>query len=59
MRRNSSTPSWALAVASDWVSTFMSGVAVIMHDGCRAGPRPVSISTMHMRHIPTGRIRGW
>ncbi len=23
------------------------------------GPRPVSISTMHIRHMPTGFIRGW
>ena len=31
----------------------------IMHAGCSAGPRPVSISTMHMRHMPTGSMRGW
>ena len=30
-----------------------------MHDGCNAGPRPVSMSTRHMRHIATELIRSW
>ena len=59
MSRNSRTPSWAFFVVSLWVSTAMPSLAVIMHDGCSVGPRPVSTSTMHIRHIPTGRILGW
>ena len=43
----------------DSVSTFMSGATGIMQLGWSAGPRPVSISTMHMRHMPTGFMRGW
>ena len=31
----------------------------IMQEGWRAGPRPVSISTRHCRHMPTGFMRGW
>ncbi len=37
----------------------MLGVTFTMQLGCSAGPRPLSISTRHMRHIPTGRMRGW
>ncbi len=59
MSRNSRTPSCAFFVVADSVSTFMSGATLIMHAGCSAGPRPVSMSTMHMRHMPTGFIRGW
>ena len=59
MRRNSRTPSWAFVVTSEPVSTFMSGATGIMQLGWSAGPRPVSISTRHMRHMPTGRMRGW
>ena len=59
INRNSSTPSWALVVTSEVVSTFMPGVHSIMQLGSSAGPRPVSISTMHMRHMPTGSRRGW
>ena len=59
MSRNSRTPSWALRVRSDSVSTTIPGVHSSMHDGCRAGPRPVSTSTRHMRHMPTGLIRVW
>ncbi len=51
------TPSWACFAAGDSVSTFMSGATVTMHDGCNIGPRPVSMSTRHIRHIPTGFIR--
>ena len=35
------------------------GVLKIMHAGDNAGPRPVSMLTRHMRHMPTGFIRGW
>ncbi len=59
MRRNSRTPSWAFWVAALWVSTTMSGATSIMQAGWRAGPRPLSMSTMHMRHMPTDAIRGW
>ena len=59
MSRNSSTPSCAFFGPSDSVSTFMPSVHSSMHAGCNAGPRPVSISTMHMRHMPTDSIRGW
>jgi hypothetical protein len=41
------------------VSTFMSGATGNMHAGCNIGPRPVSTSTMHWRHMPTGCMRGW
>ena len=46
-------PSWARFVVADSVSTFMSGDTVIMHDGVSCGPRPLSTSTRHMRHMPT------
>ena len=59
MRRNSSTPSWAFLVTGDSVSTFMPSATGIMQAGWRLGPRPVSISTMHMRHMPTDDMRGW
>jgi hypothetical protein len=59
MSRNSRTPSWAFLVTSLSVSTTMSGATGIMQAGWRAAPRPVSISTMHMRHMPTGSRRGW
>ena len=59
MSRNSSTPSWAFLVASDSVDTLMPSDTGTMHEGCRAKPRPVSTSTRHMRHIPTGLIREW
>ena len=52
-------PSWARLAMGVSVSTFISGETVIMHDGCSIGPRPVSTSTMHWRHIPTALIRGW
>ena len=59
MSRNSSTPSWAFLVASESVDTVIPGDTGTMHEGCRAGPRPVSTSTRHMRHMPTGVMRGW
>ncbi len=46
-------------MTGDSVATTMPSVHSIMHEGWRAGPRPVSISTMHMRHMPTGVIREW
>ena len=57
--RNSSTPSCAFWVTGESVDTVIPSVHSIMHEGWRAGPRPVSISTMHMRHMPTGFIREW
>ncbi len=57
--RNSRTPSWAFFDTGDSVSTLMPSVHSIMHEGCSAGPRPVSISTRHMRHMPTGFMRWW
>ena len=57
--RNSSTPSCAFWVTGESVDTVIPSAHSIMQDGWRAGPRPVSISTMHMRHMPTGFIREW
>jgi hypothetical protein len=45
-------------VAGDAVETVIPSEHSIMHAGWRAGPRPVSMSTMHMRHIPTDVMRG-
>jgi hypothetical protein len=59
MRRNSRTPSCAFFVTGDSVATDMPSATGIMHAGWRAGPRPVSTSTMHIRHMPTGSRRGW
>jgi hypothetical protein len=52
-------PSWIRFTVADSVSIFMSGATGNMHDGVIAGPRPVSTSTRHCRHMPTGCIRGW
>ena len=46
-------------VGSVSVLTFISGVTGSMQLGWKAGPRPVSTSTRHMRHMPTGFMRGW
>ena len=51
-------PSCARLVIADCVSIFMSGDTVTMHDGVSCGPRPLSISTRHCRHMPTELIRG-
>ena len=59
IRRNSSTPSWAFFTRSLSVSTFMPSATVTMQLTPRAGPRPVSMSTRHMRHMPTGSMRSW
>ena len=50
-------PCWVPFVVSDSVSTFMSGATVTMHVGVSCGPRPLSTSTRHIRHIPTELIR--
>jgi hypothetical protein len=34
-------------------------LGLLREAGWRAGPRPVSISTTHMRHMPTDSMRGW
>ncbi len=52
-------PSCAFATFSLVVSTTMPSATGIMQLGCSAGPRPVSTSTRHMRHMPTGLMRGW
>ena len=59
MRRNSSTPSWAFFTRSDEVSTSMPSAAAMKHDGWSTAPRGPLTSTRHIRHIPTGFIRGW
>ena len=59
MRRNSSTPSWAFFTRGPYVSTFMPSATLVMHDTASAGPRPVSTSTRHMRHMPTDSMRSW
>ena len=58
-RRSSSTPSCIRFTVGDWVSIFMSGATVAMQLTVTAGPRPVSHSTRHMRHLPTELIRSW
>ena len=52
-------PSCACNAAWLWVSTTMSGATVTMHETCKPGPRPVSMSTRHIRHIPTELMRSW
>ena len=52
-------PSWAFLATGDSVSTTMSGATVSMQLGWSAGPRPVSTSTRHIRHMPTGSMRWW
>ena len=39
---------------SDSVSTDKSSVTCVVQDGTNAFPLGVSISTKHIRHIPTG-----
>ncbi len=53
------TPSCACFVVGDSVSTFMPGATCTMHVGVSCGPRPLSTSQRHMRHMPTGLIRLW
>ena len=55
MSRNSSTPSCADFTAGDCVVTTMPSATGVVHAGGR--PRTPSISTRHMRHMPTGFIR--
>jgi hypothetical protein len=52
-------PVLGLLHPGDSVSTTMSGVTVSMQLGWSAGPRPVSTSTRHIRHMPTGSMRWW
>ncbi len=52
------TASCAFLVTSLWVFTTIPSATGFMHEGTRAGPRPVSTSTMQIRHMPTGFIRG-
>ena len=52
-------PSCAPLAIGESVYTFMSGETGNMHDTINCGPRPVSTSTMHCRHMPTDVIREW
>ena len=56
MSRNSSTPSWAFFTPGEVVCTTIPSATGVVHAGGR--PRTPSISTRHMRHIPTGFMRG-
>ena len=56
--RNSSTPSWAFLAGSESVYATIPSLTGCMQDGTINLPRGVSISTRHMRHIPTGFMRG-
>ena len=55
MSRNSRIPSWAVLTAGLVVLTAMPSATGVAHEICR--PRIPSISTRHMRHIPTGLRR--
>jgi hypothetical protein len=55
MRRNSRTPSWAFFTAGVSVLTTIPSATVAVQAGGR--PRWPSISTRHMRHMPTGFMR--
>ena len=57
--RNSSTPSWAFLTAGVVVLTCWPSATPTKHAGVSAGPRGPTTSTRHMRHMPTGFIRGW
>ncbi len=57
--RNSSTPSWAFFTFSEVVSTTMPSPASMKQAGWSVAPRGPSTSTRHMRHMPTGSMRGW
>src|SRR6516164_5128227 len=56
--RNSSTPSWAFLTPGACVSTTIPSLTSAMHEAVSADPRPVSMLTRHMRHMPTERMRG-
>ena len=58
-RRNSNTPSCAFLTFSDVVPTTIPSATGMKHAGCRVAPRGLSTSTRHMRHMPTGAMRGW
>ena len=57
--RNSSTPSWAFLTRSLAVSTTMPSVTSTKQAGVSVAPRGPTTSTRHMRHMPTGSMRGW
>ena len=59
MSRNSSTPSWAFLTLSESVTTSLAACTSMKQLGCREAPRGPLTSTRHIRHIPTGFIRGW
>ncbi len=58
-RRNSSTPSCAFFTRSLLLSTTMPSVTSTKQAGVSVAPRGPSTSTRHMRHMPTGSMRGW
>ncbi len=51
-------PSWAFLTTSFCVSTVMPSLTELVQAVMSIGPRGVSISTRHIRHMPTGFIRG-
>ncbi len=51
-------PSWAFLAISDEVWTTMPSAAGVVQEVVRMVPRGVSISTRHIRHIPTSFMRG-
>ena len=53
------TPSCAFLTRSFVVSTTMPSPASMKQAGCSVAPRGPSTSTRHMRHMPTGSMRGW
>ena len=59
MSRNSRTPSWAFLTLSESVTTSMPGLTSMKQLGCRVAPRGPLTSTRHIRHTPTGSMRGW
>ncbi len=58
MRRNSRIPSWAFLTVGDVVCTTIPSATGMVHDVPRATPRGPSTSTRHIRHMPTGFMRG-
>ena len=55
MSKNSRTPSWIFFTVSDCVWQTMPSVTGVVQAGGK--PRTPSISTRHMRHMPTGCMR--
>ena len=50
-------PSWAFFTVSILVSTAIPSATLVVHAVVSIGPRGVSTSIRHIRHIPTGFIR--